>query len=273
MKCLNLGCGSRFVESSDWVNIDFRSDSPFVTEADLSKGIPYERETFDFVYHSHILEHFSKASGDLFIKECNRVLRKDGLIRIVVPDLERLAQAYLSSLCNVLDNRNEITDSNHKWSTIELFDQMVRDVSGGEMKKYWEQEKIVNEDYIINRVGDEFIEYRTQFFSNRQSFNSEKTIKVKKVSMVRALKNRIKRLSGRGNSNTVGTHFRETGEIHQWMYDRYSLRCLLEQNGFENIEIVDAFHSRNPEWSKISFLDVEESLPRKPDSLFVEAVK
>jgi hypothetical protein len=66
--------------------------------------------------------------------------------------------------------------------------------------------------------------------------------------------------------------FRSSGEIHQWMYDRFSLKRLLEQAGFMNVEICTATESRIPEFEKYS-LDALNGIARKPDSIYIEASK
>ena len=67
--------------------------------------------------------------------------------------------------------------------------------------------------------------------------------------------------------------FRESGEVHKWMYDRWSLRVLLEKCGFQEIAVCAANESRIPGFERYN-LDVTESpLVRKPDSLFIEALK
>jgi predicted SAM-dependent methyltransferase len=43
-----------------------------------------------------MLEHLSFKEGIIFIRECFRVLRSGGMMRILVPDLELWAKAYLS---------------------------------------------------------------------------------------------------------------------------------------------------------------------------------
>ena len=65
---------------------------------------------------------------------------------------------------------------------------------------------------------------------------------------------------------------RKRGETHQWMYDRYSLRRLLEQAGFKNVQVKIAFESQITDWEKFD-LDGSNGILRKPDSLFVEAIK
>jgi hypothetical protein len=66
--------------------------------------------------------------------------------------------------------------------------------------------------------------------------------------------------------------FRLGGEIHQWMYDRYSLSKLLVDVGFTQVEIKDAFTSRIPNWASYQ-LESKNGIIYKPDSLFMEAIK
>lgn len=95
MKLLNLGCGSRFHPA--WVNIDTAPAEPSVVAHDLREGIPFPDAEFDAVYHSHVLEHFPKRSAGPFLAECLRVLRPGGILRVAVPDLERIARGYLEA--------------------------------------------------------------------------------------------------------------------------------------------------------------------------------
>ena len=103
MKYLNLGCGLRF--HPDWTNIDSDSSSPYVQDYDLQKGIPFQDNFFDVVYHSHLLEHFPKHKATDFMIECFRVLKPGGTIRIVVPDLEQIAKLYLKTLMLALKGK------------------------------------------------------------------------------------------------------------------------------------------------------------------------
>src|SRR5580704_992300 len=85
MRALNLGCGDRF--HPNWENLDFVPVDRTVKAHDLRRGIPYPDGCFDVVYHSHVLEHFSKVEAPQFLRECFRVLAPSGIIRVVVPDL------------------------------------------------------------------------------------------------------------------------------------------------------------------------------------------
>ena len=67
--------------------------------------------------------------------------------------------------------------------------------------------------------------------------------------------------------------FRSSGEIHKWMYDRYSLARALQAAGFVNPEIVGAAESRIPNWASFALDTEPDGRVYKPDSLFVEAVR
>jgi hypothetical protein len=62
------------------------------------------------------------------------------------------------------------------------------------------------------------------------------------------------------------------GEIHLWMYDRFSLARLLKDVGFRDIKIKNAFDSDIPNWS-LHELDVKDGLVYDPSALFMEAKK
>jgi predicted SAM-dependent methyltransferase len=69
-----------------------------VLNHNLLKGIPFESQTFDVVYHSHFLEHLSMKDARFMVAECHRILKHGGMIRVVVPDLEYNAKLYLKCL-------------------------------------------------------------------------------------------------------------------------------------------------------------------------------
>lgn len=60
----------------------------------LLYGLPFPDESIDYLYSSHSLEHFFKDDADKFLKEAFRVLKKDGIIRICVPDLGKAITLY-----------------------------------------------------------------------------------------------------------------------------------------------------------------------------------
>jgi len=57
-------------------------------------GLPFPDESVDYLYSSHLLEHLSKEDANKLLKEAYRVLKKGGVIRICVPDLEYAISLY-----------------------------------------------------------------------------------------------------------------------------------------------------------------------------------
>jgi len=66
--------------------------------------------------------------------------------------------------------------------------------------------------------------------------------------------------------------FRQQGEVHRWMYDRFSLRELFEASGFEGFQVQNAVESQIDRFVDFQ-LDSYNGEVRKPDSIFVEAIK
>jgi hypothetical protein len=67
--------------------------------------------------------------------------------------------------------------------------------------------------------------------------------------------------------------FRLTGEVHQWMYDRYSLKDLLLTAGFRDPIQQTASTSRIQNWSSFNLDTLPDGTAYKPDFLFMEATK
>lgn len=64
---------------------------------DLRKGIPMPENSVDWIYSSNFLEHLEKYETEVLLKECLRVLRKNGRIRLVVPDIRKVISNYAKS--------------------------------------------------------------------------------------------------------------------------------------------------------------------------------
>ena len=61
----------------------------------LAYGIPLTDESVDCIFSCHFLEHLPKEKACYVLQDAYRVLKKGGLIRIGVPDLEYFVEQYL----------------------------------------------------------------------------------------------------------------------------------------------------------------------------------
>jgi predicted SAM-dependent methyltransferase len=269
---LNLGCGSTC--NNAWTNVDFVSTGPGVIAHNLLSGIPFGDNSFEVVYHSHVLEHFPKEKAKDFIKECYRVLKKDGIIRIAIPDLERIARNYLKYMEESLEGKPGAAQK-YDWTMLEMYDQVVRNNSGGEMVEYIKDESRNNDEFLLERNGKE-----VRLIIDNLRKKEEPSALVEKPqsnpffhNFGARVKNKLIRMLLKEDYAALNNgRFRLQGEIHQWMYDRYSLKVLLESCGFKDVQVKGAFDSSIPDWKTFE-LDGSNEVVRKPDSLFAEARK
>jgi predicted SAM-dependent methyltransferase len=89
---LQLGAGSNALEG--WLNTDKYAAHPGVTFLNAEHRFPFADNTFDYVFSEHLIEHLSYEQGLPMLRECFRVLKPAGKIRIATPDLETLAGLY-----------------------------------------------------------------------------------------------------------------------------------------------------------------------------------
>jgi predicted SAM-dependent methyltransferase len=249
---LNVGCGCHF--SSDWNNLDLHGP-PGVVDHDVREALPFAAASFDAVYSSHVIEHLEPEEGEYFLREQFRVLKPGGTCRVVVPDLERLCRDYLNHLEKAEADPREILS--YRWTVLFLVDQLVREDCGGEMLKAFGREDF-DPEFIRSRIGEEAMPFL------------EKAAPARKSRLSRlfgpSLAKRLKRILGRDA--------RGRGEAHRWMYDRLSLRLLLDKVGFADFRIVSHLESSIPGWAGYRLDTAKDGqAPRKPDSLFVEASK
>lgn len=269
---LNIGCGA--THHPDWVNLDISSFDPSVLPVDINKGLPFPSTSASVCYSSHLLEHLDKEGARNFLAECMRVLNKGGVIRLAVPDLESIVREYLR-LLDAVSVGDKTKEPDYDWILLEMYDQTVRNHSGGEMASFLKSTNDIDRSYVRSRIGVEADNFWGKRILPKQTWSCSSIVKnlgrfftilhMKFVGwLVFLLAGKVAR---------KGFHagvFRSGGEVHQWMYDRYSLKRLLEQSGFIDVKICTAIESRIPEFEKYS-LDAVNGVPRKPDSMYIEA--
>jgi hypothetical protein len=271
-RLLNLGCGGNF--HGDWINLDASPVSPEVIACDITGGLPFDDASFDAVYGSHVLEHLEPEVALGVLRDCHRILKPGGILRIAVPDLEAIARLYVSSLESAIEGDVQ-AQSRYDWIMLELYDQTVRSESGGAMAGYLSKFKGDGiPQFVAQRVGTE---------------GASMPMPGRRFSPASRLLRRLRRLGdearqaaatactfailGRRGARALRTGlFRSSGEVHQWMYDRFSLARALHRSGFESITGRHAGDSDIAGFAD-DHLEVVDGRERKPDSLYMEARK
>lgn len=115
-KKLQIGAGATSLEG--WLSTDIAPQSNGVVHLDATKPFPFNDNTFSYVYSEHMIEHIHWRDGLFMLRECRRVLKPDGTIRIATPDLETLIGLYGS-------NGHPLNTKYIEWIT----DKFLRDIN------------------------------------------------------------------------------------------------------------------------------------------------
>lgn len=89
---LEVGSG-RKLGKNGWTTVDFYGAD---INYDLRRGIPLPDSSVDSIYSSHLLEHMQYKDLLSFLQECRRVLKRDGIFSVCVPDIRQYIEAYVN---------------------------------------------------------------------------------------------------------------------------------------------------------------------------------
>ncbi len=93
-----LQIGSNISNIDGWLATDLVPTTKNCIMLDATKRFPFNNNTFDYVYSEHMIEHISWEQGQFMLKECFRILKPGGKIRIATPDMEKYLNLYFNEL-------------------------------------------------------------------------------------------------------------------------------------------------------------------------------
>lgn len=94
-RCLEIGPGDDRIEGFETLNINPGPNVDYV--GDATRRLPFEDNTFDLVYCSHILEHVPWYQTEATLMEWIRVLRPGGRLEVWVPDGLKICKAFVDN--------------------------------------------------------------------------------------------------------------------------------------------------------------------------------
>ncbi len=68
-----------------------------IVRQDLTARLPVEDGSVDAIYSSHFLEHIYLTEAEAILRECHRVLRPGGVLRLALPDGESWARELVEA--------------------------------------------------------------------------------------------------------------------------------------------------------------------------------
>jgi predicted SAM-dependent methyltransferase len=108
---LHVGCGQNL--RPGWLNTDNFPKAHGAMHLDATRRFPFPDAVFDYAFSEHMIEHVPYAGGLVMLKECRRVLKPGGRIRISTPDFAFLMGLTRPDKSEV--QRTYITWSAHKY--------------------------------------------------------------------------------------------------------------------------------------------------------------
>lgn len=152
---------------------------------------------------------------------------------------------------------------------MELFDQMIRIKSGGEMGKY------------LQKLPDFSAEFRDYIISRTQSLSlpAPKVRLLDKITFDK-ITNKFLNLYLKFIKMLIPKSLRDEifiqtsiGERHKWAYDELSLKRLLQDCGFVECERFSFNTSKIPQFSRFYLDENEDGMAYKGASLYMECKK
>jgi predicted SAM-dependent methyltransferase len=105
---LYVGCGSHRLAGFTHVDIDYAKNfkkgisiKPPEILCDITKEIPCKDNSVKLIFSRETLEHLKYRELINHLIECHRILKKDGILRICVPDLDLMIEKFLAKKENI----------------------------------------------------------------------------------------------------------------------------------------------------------------------------
>jgi predicted SAM-dependent methyltransferase len=151
---LNVGAGEH--GKNGWINLDAFSQTSINCVYDARKKLPFPSGSVKGIFCEHFFEHIDYAEeAPKFLSECYRVLREDGVLRIIVPDAEKYLIAYAQGgwhgfeKLRMLDDRGRDPYFGWKYNTrMELVNHVFR--QGQQHKFAYDFETV---EFLLKRNG------------------------------------------------------------------------------------------------------------------------
>ena len=126
---VNLGCGT--TNHPEFINIDSYPHRHVHYVSNIGRLDMFIDDSVDLIYASHCLEHFKYSEIDRVLSEWNRVLKPGGVLRLSVPDFDKLLDIY--------------SDTGDP-------DDIVEQIMGGQNNKYNYHYIIFNKNNLIKHL-------------------------------------------------------------------------------------------------------------------------
>lgn len=160
---VNIGAGDK--GRPGWVNMDVLKLPGVNCVYDSRKSLPFPDNSVKGIFCEHFFEHIDYTEEvPYFLSECHRVLLVEGVIRIIVPDIERYLHGYVEEGWDALNrlrpldaDRKDFYVGNRYNTKMELINVLFR--QGHEHKFAYDYETL---SFLLRRYGFDEV-YKQEF--------------------------------------------------------------------------------------------------------------
>jgi SAM-dependent methyltransferase len=92
---IKINFGSGPYPLAGWINVDLDPAGRPEVVADLGRNLPFATGVADFIHSEDFIAQLDPLPLTGFLRECRRILKPTGAMRLLTPDLARFARMYL----------------------------------------------------------------------------------------------------------------------------------------------------------------------------------
>lgn len=129
---IHLGCGD--IASPEFINVDARPGPHVHYICDVTDLSIFADGYADLVYACHVLEHVRHNDLKKTLWEWRRILKPGGILRLSVPDFDKILHIYQSSACDI--------------------NSILGPLMGGQEHKYNVHYSVFNQQYLTDRLRE-----------------------------------------------------------------------------------------------------------------------
>ena len=111
---LQIGAGRDHLDG--WLTTDLVPRELNTVYLDARRRFPLHDDTLDYIAAEHIIEHFEYRTAIQMLKECHRVLKDGGVLRLSTPDMHLVRRLMNPPLTPVLERY--VSWSNRRYDSI-----------------------------------------------------------------------------------------------------------------------------------------------------------
>jgi predicted SAM-dependent methyltransferase len=136
---IQLGCGKNILQN--WINVDIYRAEGIDIQLNFRNPLPFETGSVSLIFSEHVFEHLFKDEVERLLKECFRVLKKGGILRLGVPDAEIYFRKYIDGDREYFSRLKHLGGATEPLETpIDVINQLFR--MGGDHLFAWDMESL-----------------------------------------------------------------------------------------------------------------------------------